>query len=267
MRENHVKRALREGRPSVGTWLSYGAPLAVEAMTTVGFDWLTIDWEHNAIDIETVALMMAAMRGTACAPMVRLPQGHHENIKRVLDAGAWGIVAPMVNTVEEAQIIARAAKHPPVGNRSFGGGRYNASFDAQPGEYNKRANDEICVILMIESPEGINNLDAMLEAGGIDGIFVGPNDMLGNMGEAPAMWSEAKVFQEGMRHILQTCKKHKVAAGIHCADHKAVSDRIAEGYQFLALASEARFMLHEGTIEAQSVKGWSPRTQSEVIKY
>ena len=92
---------------------------------------------------------------------------------------------------------------------------------------------------MIESPEGINNLDAMLAEGGIDGVFVGPNDLLGNMGETPSMWSEAKVFQEGMQHILQTCKKHKVAAGIHCADHQAVSDRIAEGYQFLALASEA----------------------------
>ena len=72
----------KRGKPAIGTWLSYGAPLAVEAMTTVGFDWLTIDWEHNAIDIETVALMMMAMRGTGCAPMVRLPQGHHENIKR-----------------------------------------------------------------------------------------------------------------------------------------------------------------------------------------
>jgi 4-hydroxy-2-oxoheptanedioate aldolase len=267
MRENHVLRALREGRPQIGTWLSFGAPLAVEAMTTVGFDWLTIDWEHNAIDIETVALMMMAMRGTMSAPMVRLPQGHHENIKRVLDAGAWGIVAPMVNTVEESRAIARAAKHPPVGNRSFGGGRYNASFGAQGGEYNKNANNEICVIIMIESPQGINNLDAMLADGGIDGVFVGPNDLLGNMGETPSMWSEAKVFQEGMQHILQTCKKHKVAAGIHCADHKAVSDRIAEGYQFLALASEARFMVHEATIEAQSVKGWSPRSQSEVIKY
>ncbi len=267
MRENHVLRGLREGRPQIGTWLSYGAPLAVEAMTTVGFDWLTIDWEHNAIDIETVALMMMAMRGTPSAPMVRLPQGHHENIKRVLDAGAWGIVAPMVNTVEESRAIARAAKHPPVGNRSFGGGRYNASFGAQGGEYNKSANDEICVIIMIESPQGINNLDAMLADGGIDGVFVGPNDLLGNMGETPSMWSEAKVFQEGMQHILQTCKKHKVAAGIHCADHQAVSDRIAEGYQFLALASEARFMLHEATLEAQSVKGWSPRNQSEVIKY
>jgi 4-hydroxy-2-oxoheptanedioate aldolase len=169
--------------------------------------------------------------------------------------------------VAESRAIARAAKHPPIGNRSFGGGRYNASFDAQPGEYNTRANNEICVIIMIESHEGINNLDAMLADGGIDGVFVGPNDMLGNMGETPAMWSEAKVFQEGMQHILQTCKKHHVAAGIHCADHQAVSDRIAEGYQYLALASEARFMLHEATIEAQSVKGWQPRTQSEVIKY
>ncbi len=244
MRENHVKRALREGRPSVGAWLSYGAPLAVEAMTTVGFDWLTIDWEHNAFSIETVALMLMAMRGTPSAPFVRVPEGTHENIKRVLDAGAWGIIAPMVNTVEEVRIIVRAAKHPPVGNRSYGGGRYNASWDAQPGEYNARASDD---------------LDAMLAEGGIDGVFVGPNDMLANMGETLMIWSEAKVFQEGMQHILQTCKKHGVAAGVMCADAQGVSDRIADGYQFLGLAYESRFMLHDATIEAQSVKGWTPR--------
>lgn len=271
MRQNHVKRQLKAGKPSVGTWLSFGSPLAIEALTSVGFDWMTIDWEHNPIGTDTMAQMLAAMRGTRSAPFVRIPEGTHQNIKRVLDAGAWGIVAPMVNTVEEAVTIARAAKHPPVGNRSFGGGRYTASFDAQRDEYNTQANDEICVVIMIESPEGINNLDAMLETckqyGGIDACFVGPNDLLGNMGEMPAMWSYAPVFREGLQHILQTCKKHGVAAGIHCADAKAVSDRIAEGYQWLALASEGRFMLHEATVEAGSVKGWQPQTQAEVIKY
>lgn len=263
MRENHVKRALREGRPSVGAWLSLGAPLAVEALATVGYDWLTIDWEHNALSLETVALMTMAMRGTASAPFVRVPEGTHENIKRVLDAGAWGVIAPMVNTVEEARIIARAAKHPPLGNRSFGGGRYNASWEAQPGEYNRRANDEICVVIMIESPEGIANLDAMLAEGGIDGVFVGPGDLLANMGETPAVWSEARVFQEGMQQILQTCKKRGVAAGIMCADAQGVSDRIAEGYQFLGLSYDSAFMLREATLGAQAVKGWNPRGRRE----
>ena len=87
------------------------------------------------------------------------------------------------------------------------------------------------------------------------------------MGETPATWSEAKVFQEELQHFLQTCKKHGVAAGIHCADAKAVSDRIAEGYQWLALASEARFMLHDATNEARSVVGWQPHQRTEVIKY
>ncbi len=271
MRENHVKRLLKAGKPSVGTWLSFPSPQAVELLAGAGFDWLTVDWEHNAISIETVGLMMASMRGTPTAPFVRLPEGTHENIKRVLDAGAWGFAAPMVNTVEEAVLIARAAKHPPVGNRSFGGGRYNASWGAGPGEYNKNITDEVCVILMIESPTGINNLDAMLEAckpyGGIDACFVGPNDMLGNMGETPSMWSTAKVFTEGMQHIRETCKKHGVASGIHCGDGKAVSERIAEGWQWLALASEARFMMHDAAVEIGSVKGWQPVQQSEVIKY
>lgn len=271
MRQNHVKQQLKAGKPSIGTWLSFPSPQVVELMTGVGFDWLTVDWEHNAISTETLGLMLAAMRGTNSAPFVRLPEGNHQNIKRALDAGAWGIVAPMVNTVEEAVLIASAAKHPPIGNRSFGGGRYNASWNAGPGEYNAQISDEVCVILMIESPTGINNLDAMLDAaknhGGIDACFVGPNDMLGNMGETPSMWSTSKQFLEGMQHIRETCKAHGVASGIHCGDAAAVSDRIAEGWQWLALASEARFMVHEASIEAASVKGWQPGQQAEVIKY
>ena len=118
------------------------------------------------------------------------------------------------------------------------------------------------MIYMIESPTGINNLEAMIEAaknyGGVDACFVGPNDMLGNMGETPSMWSTSKQFLEGMEHIRETCKKHGVASGIHCGDAEAVSDRIAEGWQWLALASEARFMMHDAAVEIASVKGWQP---------
>lgn len=268
MRQNHVKRALKAGKPSIGTWVSYPHPLMLEALSEVGFDWLTLDMEHNAFDYYDMALAFAAMRGSVSAPFVRLPDGTHENIKRALDAGAWGIVCPMVNTPEQAELIAKAAKYPMNGgNRGIGGGRYNASFGAKGTEYREQADNEICVVIMLESPTGVNNLDKMLAIPGIDACFVGPNDLLGNMGETPSMWSESKQFKEAIEHLLQTCKKHGVAAGIHCADAKAVSDRIADGFQWLALASEARFLLHEATTEASAVKGWQPRTETDVIKY
>ncbi len=271
MRQNHVKAQLKAGKPSIGTWLSFPSPEVVELMATVGFDWLTIDWEHNAIDRETMAQMMAAMRGSGSAPMVRIPEGTHQIIKMCLDAGAWGIVAPMVNTVEEAVLIARAAKHPPLGNRSFGGGRYNASWGATRDEYTKNANNEVAVILMMESPQGINNLEKMIEEceqyGGIDGAFIGPNDLLGQMHKTPAMWTDDPEFVDAVQHVLQTCKKHGKAAGIHCGDAKAVSDRIADGFQWLALASEARFMMHEAALEIAAVKGWQPTSTGEVVRY
>lgn len=271
MRKNHVLQQMKAGKPSIGTWLSFPSPEVVELMAGVGFDWLTVDWEHNAIDRTAMANMLAGMRGSGSAPFVRLPEGTHQNIKMALDSGAWGIVAPMVNTVEEAVAITRAAHHPPLGNRSFGGGRYNASWAATRDEYTRNISDEVCVIVMMESPQGINNLDKMIEEceqyGGIDGAFIGPNDLLGQMHKTPAMWTDDPEFVEAVQHVRETCKKHGKAAGIHCGDGKAVSDRIAEGFQWLALASEARFMLHDAAMEIQSVKGWEPAKAGEVIRY
>ncbi|RPI78872.1 MAG: 2-dehydro-3-deoxyglucarate aldolase, partial [Planctomycetaceae bacterium] len=177
MKRNPVKSALQAGQPQIGTWLSLGSVYATRVMARVGFPWLTVDLEHSPIDIGQAAVLFGVIAEAGCVPIARVPRGTHENIKRVLDAGAMGIVVPMVNTVEEARAAIAAAKYPPAGNRSVGGGLHALNFDATAGDYYKHANDEILVILQTESPEGVDNAEAIYSLPGVDAIFVGPNDL------------------------------------------------------------------------------------------
>ena len=182
MRANHVRRRLAAGEPSIGTWLSLPSPEAAEYVSRLGFDWLVVDTEHNPIDIRTLAQMFAAMAASNTAPMVRIPWNSAENFKRVLDAGAWGVVVPMVNSREEAEQAVSAARYYPDGTRSVGGGRFPMSFDTGAEEYFRNANDQILVVLQIEHIRGVENADAILSVPGVDACFIGPNDLAASMG-------------------------------------------------------------------------------------
>ena len=133
MRKNSVKAALKAGLPQVGTWLTLGNVFAARLMARVGFPWLTVDLEHIPIDWDTAANIFGSIADAGCICLARVPCGNHHYIKRVLDAGAQGIVVPMVNTVEEAKLAIAAAKYPPVGNRSVGSGMHSMNFDASAG--------------------------------------------------------------------------------------------------------------------------------------
>ena len=128
MKENPVKRALRAGKPQIGTWLTLGSIAAARFMARAGFPWLTVDMEHTHTDIQTAAYMFAAIADAGCVPLARIPAGKHEYIKMVLDCGAMGIVAPMVMDAAEAEAIVAASKYPPRGNRSVGGGMHALNF-------------------------------------------------------------------------------------------------------------------------------------------
>src|SRR6056297_3257196 len=172
MKTNPVKRALQAGQPQVGTWLSLESIFATRFMARVGFPWLTVDIEHSPVNWETAAHMFGAIADAGCVPIARVPRGDHDLIKRVLDAGAMGIVVPMVNTVAEAEAAIAAAKYPPVGNRSVGGAVHALNFNAASSDYYKQANDEILVILQTESPEGVENAEEIYSLPGVDAIFV-----------------------------------------------------------------------------------------------
>jgi 4-hydroxy-2-oxoheptanedioate aldolase len=245
MRANHVRRRLQAGEPSIGTWLALPSPEAAEYIAGLGFDWLVIDTEHNAIDIRTLSQMFGAIAPSGVAPMVRIPWNTGENIKRVLDAGAWGIVVPMVNSREEAELAVEATRYPPTGARSVGGSMPALRFGTTGAEYLKHANDEILLVLQIEHIKGVEQADEILSVPGVDACFIGPNDLAASMGIGIGvpLESDHPRLVEAIAHIRETCVKHGVASGVHTSGAEGVNQRIAEGFQFLAMASEVRYLL------------------------
>src|SRR5437870_12476712 len=162
MTPNHVKQRLSAGKACFGSLLNFGDPLVAELMASVGFDWLLVDTEHGPIDLATLATMFATFTRYPCAPFVRVHALSEASVKRVLDAGAWGVLAPNVRTREEAELLVRACKYPPRGVRSLGAGRFALSFRTDAPTYFQRANDELLVIAQIEHVDGVKNIDAIL---------------------------------------------------------------------------------------------------------
>ncbi len=245
MRGNHVRRRLANGEASVGTWLSLPSPEAAEYVSKLGFDWLTVDTEHNPVDIRTLAQMFVAMANSPVAPMVRIPWNTPEHFKRVLDAGAWGVVVPMVNTREQAELAVEATRYHPLGNRSVGGGRHALSWGTSGVEYYRHANDEVLLVLQIEHIAGVERADEILSVPGVDACFIGPNDMAASMGMGLGvpLESDDPHLVDAIRHVRETCVQNGVAPGIHCSHAAGVNQRLAEGFRFCAMASELRYLL------------------------
>lgn len=245
MRANHVKRRMKAGEPSVGTWLSLPSPEAAEYVSKTGLDWLVVDTEHNAIDIRTLASMFTAMSGSSTAPMVRIPWNTPETFKRVLDAGAWGVVVPSVNSGEEALQAVEASRYYPLGRRGVGGGRHVLSYATAAADYYAHANEEVLLVVMIEHIDGVERASDILSVPGVDACFIGPNDLGASMGLGLGMPLEGDNprLVEAIAHVRDTCRANGVAPGIHCSGAAGVNQRIGEGFQFCAMASELRYLL------------------------
>jgi len=243
MKTNTARAALKAGKPSVGTWLTLPDTVAARLMARAGFDWLTVELEHTPVNFETAANSFAIIAASGVVPLARVPWNTGENIKRVLDTGAWGIVVPMVNSRAEAEAAVAAARYAPQGQRSIGGQLHAANFETDPATYYARANDEILVVLMAEHIKAIEAADEIFSVPGIDVVFIGPNDLHNSMGKPPAFDSENKEFVDALKHVLKTARKYGIAPGIHVLDAAAAKRRIAEGFQFIAVASEAGMML------------------------
>jgi 4-hydroxy-2-oxoheptanedioate aldolase len=212
-------------------------------LARVGFPWLTVDLEHSPIDWSTAGMLFGAIADAGCTPLARVPRGDHDHIKRVLDAGAHGIIVPMVNTAAEARLAIAAAKYPPVGDRSVGGSLHAINFDASAGDYYRHANDEILVILQTESPQGVENAPEIYSLPGVDAIFVGPNDLSAQMRGPDGVDPSPDALEAMLQRVLAAGKETGTPVGLHVQTVEQVQKRIAEGWQFLAIASDLRMLV------------------------
>jgi 4-hydroxy-2-oxoheptanedioate aldolase len=264
MRVNAVKRQLKEGKPVVGTWLGLGNMPATRFLARLGFAYLTVDIEHNSTGMETAANMFGAIADAGCVALARVPAGKHDHIKRVLDNGAHGVVVPMVNSREEAEIAAAACQYPPAGNRSVGGSVHALNFDTDAADYYAKANGEILIVLQCEHIQAVRDFDKVFSVPGVDAVFVGPNDLAASMRSADGKAPSPELFKETLAAILAGCKRNGIAAGIHTFSVEEAKMRIADGWQFIAINSELRFLMDGAK---RVVDGLGIQRTGDIVKY
>ena len=242
---------------SFGTWLSLGDLFATRVFARLGFDWLLVDMEHSAHNPVLMADMVATIAdaGTS-APIVRVPANSVEWFKWALDAGAWGVVVPMVNTREEAQRAVAYTKYPPLGARSIGGafGPYGFGITDWPS-YARTANDEILVIIQIESAQALQNLDEILSVPGIDVAFVGPNDLHAQLGLTPSSEGAEPEFTEALEHIKAAARKYHLALDIFSNNGKAAAERVRQGFQMISVTTDISSLIAAATRNLHIARG------------
>jgi 4-hydroxy-2-oxoheptanedioate aldolase len=236
---NPVTDKLRSGQPAVGTWLTLCSPVAAESIAHIGWDWLVVDAEHSPVGFETMVNCFRAAQLGGAAPMARVPWNDTIWIQRTLDAGALGLVVPMVNTAEDAKAVVSNMKYATKGQRSFGGSRVAPYID---GDYRTWADENLAVIVMIETAQAVENVEAIMSVEGVVGCFIGPNDLALSMGLTAKDMGPGTAHEAAMMEVLAACKKTGKAAGKHCFSSAEVSLRISQGFQFLALMSDGALM-------------------------
>jgi 4-hydroxy-2-oxoheptanedioate aldolase len=251
VRENTLKTIWARGEAVVNGWLSIPSAFSAEVMAHQGFDSITVDMQHGVVDYQVAVTMLQALSTTPVMPLARVPWNDPARLMKILDAGAYGVICPMINTREEAEALVQACKYPPRGYRSWGPVR--ASIYAG-GDYGDHANDDIVVMPMIETALALKNLDDILSVPGIDAVYVGPSDLSLALGCKPRLDQTDPPVVEAQHKILEACKRHGVVAGIHNATAAYSLKMIAEGYQFVTLASDGRFLALKAAEEVAAVR-------------
>ncbi|HEX2437582.1 MAG TPA: aldolase/citrate lyase family protein [Methylomirabilota bacterium] len=240
MRPNKIKQMWRDGKYVTMGWLSVSHPFTAEVMARQGFDTLCIDMQHGTTDMAHVLSMLQGVSQTDCVPVVRVPWNDPATIMKALDLGAYGIIVPLVNTAAEAAQAVAACRYPPVGMRSSGPVRavhYGGS------DYVAKANDEIVVMAMIETKEGIANLDAICATKGLDAVYIGPADLSFALGLPPGPDKTDQLHMSTCDKIRDAAHKHGIKAVMHCASAAFAAGAVKRGFDMVMLTSDLASMV------------------------
>jgi len=240
MRENRLRTLWAEDKAAVNGWLAIPNGFSAEVMANQGWDTLTIDMQHGLIGEDALIPMLQAISTTATVPIVRVPWLEPGVLMKALDAGAYAVICPMVNTREDAQKLVAWTSYAPMGTRSFGPVRATLYGGA---DYPQHANKTIVRFAMIETAQALDNLDAILSVEGLDAIYIGPSDLSLSLGCRPVFDDVDPKAQQAIEHILARAKAHGVVAGIHNGVPRVAKARVAMGFRFVTLSSDARLMI------------------------
>jgi 4-hydroxy-2-oxoheptanedioate aldolase len=234
--QNPFKRALKAGKPQIGLWSTLSSSYTVEVVAGAGFDWLLLDSEHSPVDIENLLTQLQAAAPYASHPIVRIPWNDMVNMKRVLDIGAQSLLIPYVQTAEEARSAVAATRYPPAGVRGVAGTTRATRF-GRVKDYAKRAHEEICVLVQVETQSALKNIEAICAVDGVDGVFIGPADLHASMGHAgeTANPKVKPLIDDAIRRILKAGK----APGILTPNEADARHWLECGALFVAVGSDA----------------------------
>ncbi|MDA8050125.1 MAG: aldolase/citrate lyase family protein [Rhodospirillales bacterium] len=249
---NRVKQLWQEGKAVVNGWLAIPSGFAAEVMSQAGWDSLTVDIQHGVQDYQSMVACFQGMQAKPVTPLVRVPWNEPGIIGKVLDGGAMGVICPMVNTRAAAEAFVSACRYPPTGTRSNGAIR--AGIYGEGGDYVKTANSEVLCIPMIETQEALDNLEAILDVPGINGIYVGPSDLGFSLGLEPRLDREEPQVMKIYERLMKETSKRGIAPGLHNATPAYAARMIGMGFRFVTIANDSGLMLRAAQAAVSAVR-------------
>jgi len=252
MRANPLRKIFEGGGAAVNGWLSVPSSFSAEVMAHQGWDSLTVDMQHGVVDYAQALHMFTAISTTGVVPLVRVPWLDAGIVMKVLDAGAYGVICPMVNNRADAEAFVSATRYPPHGRRSYGPIRALLYGGA---DYPKFADDTVLAIAMVETAEALDNLDAIMSVPGLDAVYIGPADLSNALGCTPKFDQDEKPVVEAIDAIAAAARRNGIVAGIHNGTPEYARKMIGEGFQFVTIGSDARFIAAGARAIVEAMRG------------
>ena len=255
MRKNTIRKIIKDGGHVINGWCAIPDSYSAEVYAHAGWDSVTIDLQHGPVDFQAALPMLQAISTTSAIPMARVPWNDAASIMKLLDAGAYGLICPMINTKEEAERFVSFGRYPPLGTRSMGP---NRAVQYAGADYWQGANEEVVLLAMIETRAGLKNLDAILSVKGLDGVYVGPSDLSMAMGKPPTLDPSDKEVVDAIAAIGKTVRAKGLIAGVHTDGPATAKKRFEQGYNFVTLMNDARLLAVAAANVVKETRGQAP---------